>query len=165
MNDVLANEIRSLVDLSQQLQNRVINLARIIPALATQEAAEHLQQLHDQLVAQPPVYSDPATINYAPAPAAPEAAEGVTLFEHANYQGSSVTLAPGSYKMAQIALPNDSISSLKVPDGHRVFIYEHENFEGEQRFYTTDCDFVGDFNDKTSSIVVEGPNQKPMMAA
>ncbi|MFZ2726769.1 MAG: RICIN domain-containing protein, partial [Methylococcaceae bacterium] len=79
-----------------------------------------------------------------------------TFYMDANYQGSSVILGVGRYSMAAIGLPNDNISSLKVPQGLIVTIYEHADFQGNFRTYYEDCSFVGaDFNDKTSSIIIK----------
>ena len=49
---------------------------------------------------------------------------------------------------------NDSLSSLKVASGFEVTLYEHSGFEGLESKFTEDSDFVGNFNDKTSSIKV-----------
>lgn len=77
------------------------------------------------------------------------------IYEHGNFQGRSQELIPGSYNMASLGIPNDSLSSLKVENGLKVTLYEHE-FSGRSKMFTGDAAWVGDdFNDITSSIKVE----------
>ncbi|MBD2194619.1 MULTISPECIES: C1 family peptidase [Calothrix] len=80
----------------------------------------------------------------------------VTIYEHANFQGNSFNLPVGQYDWGQLGLDNDSLSSLKVPQGMKVTLYEHVNFSGRSKTFTEDTSYVGDdFNDTTSSILVE----------
>lgn len=76
------------------------------------------------------------------------------VYQHGSYGGVSQTLPVGSYKMSELAIPNDSLSSIKVPTGLAVTIFEHDNFQGPSRTFTKDISSVGDFNDKASSITV-----------
>src|SRR5512136_819865 len=77
------------------------------------------------------------------------------IYEHSNFQGRSQELIPGSYNMASLGIPNDSLSSLKVEKGLKVTLFEHE-FTGRSRTFTEDTAWVGDdFNDITSSVKVE----------
>lgn len=51
---------------------------------------------------------------------------------------------------------NDQLSSLKVPNGMKVTLYEHAGFSGRSKSFNEDTPWVGDdFNDITSSIKVE----------
>ena len=51
---------------------------------------------------------------------------------------------------------NDNVSSLKVPAGMRVTLYDDTHFSGAKKIFYADAEYVGDdFNDKTSSISVE----------
>ena len=78
------------------------------------------------------------------------------VYEH-DFHGRYQNLWPGSYTLSQLTLRNDSISSVRVPPGWRVWLYEHD-FAGRWKLLTSDTNFAGtDFNDVTSSIVVEGP--------
>jgi hypothetical protein len=83
-----------------------------------------------------------------------------------NYGGAKIALGPGKYDWGTI--PNDQISSLKVPKwyfqgnllirtGLRVTLYDDTHFQGRSKtFEVGDYPYVGDdFNDITSSIVVE----------
>ncbi|MBD2511923.1 hypothetical protein H6G91_32595 [Nostoc muscorum FACHB-395] len=71
------------------------------------------------------------------------------------FNGGSVALHPGQYDWGSI--PNDAISSLKVPEGLRVTLFENTHFQGRSKtFPAGDYFYVGDdFNDITSSIRVE----------
>ena len=80
------------------------------------------------------------------------------VYQHINYGGASRKLVPGQYDSSEFgAVNNDVISSLKVPSGWTVTLYEHPNLQGRSKKITTDTPWVGvDFNDITSSIVVTG---------
>lgn len=79
-----------------------------------------------------------------------------TIYQHANYGGASQELGLGSYDIDQLTIGNDQVSSVKVPEGLRVTLYEHANFRGNHKTFTSDTSYVGDdFNDKTSGILVE----------
>jgi hypothetical protein len=81
---------------------------------------------------------------------------GVIIYQHRDYQGYSQTLLPGNHKLSDILIGNDTLSSLKIPTGARVTLFEHANFWGDKKVFTSDTPYVGDdFNDKTSSIMVE----------
>ena len=81
----------------------------------------------------------------------------VTIYVDGNYKGQAVSLLPGTYSsMQQIGFPNKALSSLTVPEGFRVVLYENENFVGKKYTITqskTGFSFSG-WNDKTSSIAV-----------
>jgi len=79
-----------------------------------------------------------------------------TIYDAANYGGRSQTLGVGSYNMAELTIGNDTLSSLRVPEGLRVTLYQQANFRGATRSFTSDTSWVGDdFNDKTSAVLVE----------
>ena len=78
------------------------------------------------------------------------------IFQHGSYGGASQTLGLGSYDIADLKVGNDQVSSLKVPPGLRVTLYEHANFRGNRWSFTEDTPWVGDAaNDRTSGVVVE----------
>ncbi|MGK7956198.1 MAG: RICIN domain-containing protein [Crocosphaera sp.] len=80
----------------------------------------------------------------------------VTVYQDANYGGASQILGPGKYDIGKLSFGNDQISSLKVPEGLRVTLFEHANFRGNHKMLISDTSYVGDsFNDKTSAILVE----------
>ncbi|MGO4374732.1 glycoside hydrolase family 95-like protein, partial [Paenibacillus sp. MCAF20] len=86
-----------------------------------------------------------------------------TFFEDSNYGGAAKTLATGSYTTAQLTaagIPNNWVSSVKVPLGYTVTIYDNDNFTGTQWSFTADTDFPSstnpNANDKMSSVVIVG---------
>jgi hypothetical protein len=95
------------------------------------------------------------------------------FFTDCNFAGKTVALGPGKYATPEsIGLPNDSISSLKVPKGLSVTIYEDNDFKGKQKNFwaknekmeasclTSVKTSTGIFNtvtwnDRTSSIIIQ----------
>ena len=88
-----------------------------------------------------------------PAPT-PEPEAKVTVFEHGDYQGRSQDLIVG-YNAGPLAVGNDVISSVRVPRGFRVTLYEHGPGTGRELVLTEDTASLPDFNDVTSNILVE----------
>ncbi len=86
--------------------------------------------------------------------AAQPADAGVTLFADPNFAGKSQVLAVGRYDVAQLGIADETLSSLRVPKGLVVTLYEHSGFRGRSVSFTADTSNVGDFNDRTSSVVV-----------
>jgi hypothetical protein len=80
----------------------------------------------------------------------------VTVYENPNYQGSSKTLSVGQYSLSDF---NDMISSVKVPPGMVIILYEHS---GGTQGYGVTVDLMEDqpdlstlnFNDITSYAIV-----------
>ncbi len=83
--------------------------------------------------------------------------ERVVIYSDGNYKGQSASLLPGTYNtMGQIGFPDNALSSLTVPVGYRVVIYEFENFAGKSYTITASKPgfIISGWNDKTSSIAV-----------
>jgi uncharacterized glyoxalase superfamily protein PhnB len=88
-------------------------------------------------------------------PPAPPADAKVVIYEHANYEGRSQELVVG-YNAGPLEIGNDVLSSIRVPKGLRVTLYEHGPTVGRTLVLTEDTPWVGDdFNDITSNILVE----------
>lgn len=86
-------------------------------------------------------------------------AQNVGLFEDCNYTGKKYYLTPGSYKVNYMQIANDRLSSLQIPKGMRVTVYEHDDFKGRSATYTSNVACLTDgFNDNVSSLVVENLN-------
>lgn len=84
----------------------------------------------------------------------PSASDRVIIYTDSEYQGFGQTLARGEYDWGQIE--NDVISSVKVPAGRKAIFYSDVKFSGQTKTFTADTPYVGnDFNDRTSSIVIE----------
>ena len=81
-----------------------------------------------------------------------------TFYENSNYSGWSGALSEGRYDygtMISKGIKNDQISSIKVADGYKVTLYNDAGFAGSKKTLFTDASGLGDFNDKTSAIVIE----------
>lgn len=93
----------------------------------------------------------------------------VQLFEHCNYGGKRQVLGVGSYTLAVLnandAIGNDKISSMRIPRGLKVTVYEHDNFGGKSMTFTADVPCLTNnmmdapnkitWNDQISSIKIE----------
>lgn len=80
----------------------------------------------------------------------------VTMYNDCEYQGDSRTFGVGRYNWNQFGLPNDEISSLKVPAGFSIKLYADADFTGESIIITSDmpCLVTRNFNDVVSSFEV-----------
>lgn len=79
----------------------------------------------------------------------------VIVYKHENYGDPSQVLAEGRYDLDAFAFGNDAITSVKVPKGWKVTLYDDWHFTGATRVLTGDTPNLQDFNDRTSSIKVE----------
>ncbi|KLT67435.1 hypothetical protein [Pedobacter sp. BMA] len=86
---------------------------------------------------------------------------GVVFYQNTNYAGTaSQSLPKGTYTLAQLAakgVPNDWASSLRVPSGWKVTLYQSDNFAGTSWVQTADnasLVAVG-ANDSMSSCKIE----------
>lgn len=77
-----------------------------------------------------------------------------TIYANGSYGGSSKCLRAGNYRMADLGIGNDALSSIKVRSGMKVTLYEHDQYAGANAVYTADSGSVGGFDNKTSSLVV-----------
>ncbi len=82
----------------------------------------------------------------------------VTVYKDCDFGGASATFRVGSFNLSSIVskIGNDVISSIKVPNGYTVKLYQHENFGGisRTRLQNDTCFVNNDFNDMTSSMVI-----------
>lgn len=81
------------------------------------------------------------------------------IFKNGSYQGTAQALWPGRYNIDDLDIGNDALSSLIVPSGWKVVLLKNSDFWGSRAEYTSSHTWSSseDFNDETSSIVVEGP--------
>lgn len=93
-----------------------------------------------------------------------------TMYQHGNYGGYSVKLPEGNFTLSDLqrrGMKNDDISSLKVPDGYVLKIYEDDNFDdyqvvffgivisgGWSETYSSNSSFIRHYNDAISSVKV-----------
>jgi Ca2+-binding RTX toxin-like protein len=89
--------------------------------------------------------------------------EAAQIFEDGKYQGKSLTLSPGKYDVNDLTsngFGDNSLSSLKLPNGWSMRLYQNPGFTGTNRVYTRDYIFTvftgdyWDFNDTFSSLEV-----------
>ncbi len=86
----------------------------------------------------------------------------VTLYEGCNFSGKKNFLPPGTYRTYQMKVNNDKLSSIEIPAGMKVTIYENDKFEGRSNTYSSNASCLeSNWNDMTSSIVVESSSYNP----
>ncbi|MDF2514893.1 MAG: hypothetical protein K0R59_189 [Sphingobacterium sp.] len=84
----------------------------------------------------------------------------VTLYGNMAFHGWYKDLSVGRYAQADLfslGVSNDQLSSVRIPAGYRVTLYENDNFTGNSislNGNTIDLSTLK-FNDQTSSIVIE----------
>ncbi len=84
----------------------------------------------------------------------------VIAYSECNFSGTGVKIAPGEYTATQLqklGMSDNSISSIFVPKGFAVAIYQNDFFRGAGKLLETGIRCMrGDYNNRISSIVVEG---------
>lgn len=82
----------------------------------------------------------------------------VFFYKHLNFGGYSASYAAGSYTHnALIArgVSNDDITSMTIPAGYTVQLFEHDNFAGASTTRTATQGWIGaDWNDRVSSAII-----------
>ena len=89
----------------------------------------------------------------------PASSGAVILYENGNFAGQSKSFVAGTYRFFTPADLNDIVSSIKVPAGMAVVVYEHANSKGGYGNYIDlmeDCPdlTVYNLNDKVSYLIV-----------
>lgn len=83
----------------------------------------------------------------------------VTLHEDCNFRGKTFTLEAGTYRMYQMRIGNDKLSSFQVPSGFRITIYADDNFNSRSASFTSSVSCLDSaWDNNTSAIVVENTN-------
>lgn len=86
------------------------------------------------------------------------AAGKVLLFEHKDFLGSCWAFGVGQKAMMAeepFYISNDTISSVRVPQGYELILYAARDFQGASRRITGDVAYLGDeWNDIASSLQV-----------
>ena len=85
---------------------------------------------------------------------APAIVKEVCLYEHKDYEGWEKCFTENQERFGPLGI-NDQVSSLKVKGGATAELYEHGNYDGFKRVYTEDTPWVGEDNDKFSSLKVK----------
>ena len=82
----------------------------------------------------------------------------VTVYADANYSGASANLPIGQYTLAdlqRLGISNDSITSIKLPLGYKVTVFQDDNFAGSNKVYSDTQPQLVTWNDRISSIIIE----------
>ena len=92
-----------------------------------------------------------------------KAASEIILYEDANFNGRFLSLKPGNYPLPEF---NDMVSSIQVPAGFIVIIYEHANEKGGYGTYIDlmeDCADLSqyNFNDIVSYVRIVSISSRP----
>jgi|GEM_PF-6225524 hypothetical protein len=87
----------------------------------------------------------------------------VIIYTSCQYSGQSSTLTPGNYYNAfQFRLADNSVSSLRIPVGFRVELYDNINLMGTPRVFTGNISCLSTYdNNRASSIRVTYSADKP----
>ncbi|MCA6091027.1 hypothetical protein LE181_02420 [Streptomyces sp. SCA3-4] len=81
----------------------------------------------------------------------------VVFFSDANHKGKSAALGPGRHVLDESF--NDTISSVRVPKGWTVTLFDGRNFDGESLALKSDALSLGSgINDRTSSLIIVDGN-------
>jgi hypothetical protein len=81
----------------------------------------------------------------------------VHAYQDINYSGFYSQLAVGSYTLAQLqakGISDNWITSMTVPSGYSVTVYENDNFTGAYKTFTANASWLADWNDRISSIKI-----------
>lgn len=83
----------------------------------------------------------------------------IAVFSDCEYKGRKSTLYTGRIDYNQLGVGEDAISSLRIPSGITVTVYEGTGFRGNNKTFTHDVScLLSDFNDKISSIIISDNN-------
>ncbi len=91
----------------------------------------------------------------------------VQVYEDA-FAGTASRLSPGMYDLPHMGIGNDQVSSIEIPEGWWVLLFEHEGFRGQSLLLTRDADPTylrnRGFDNQVSSLVV-GDTRDPLPQA
>lgn len=80
----------------------------------------------------------------------------VTLHEDCQFRGRTYMLEAGTYRLYQMKIGNDRLSSLQIPAGFRVTLYADDNFSGKSLTLSATLPCLdSSWDNQTSSLVVE----------
>ena len=81
----------------------------------------------------------------------------VTLYTGKSYRGSETHLVAGDYLLRHLkayGLDADTLSSLKVPNGFTVTLYDGDNFSGSTQTVTADTSDLGSMDNRVKSVKI-----------
>lgn len=94
----------------------------------------------------------------------------VTVYTECNFDGLSAKLQVGDFNLAQLkkfGIGDNEISSVKVPEGMSVTVYEFDFLRGETASASSDvaCIDTGSFANRITSLSVSGGGEETELAA
>ena len=88
-----------------------------------------------------------------------QADRAVSIFKHCQYGGNRATKTSGAYRLARLGAQDNDVSSLIVPSGMELTIFDRPDLKGKSKTFkgpTKDACLVDDgWNDKMSSYIVK----------
>lgn len=85
-------------------------------------------------------------------------ADQPVMYQHLSYAGYGARFGVGSYNTAQLmarGARNNDVTSVAVPPGMQVTLFDGDNFTGDNRKQTSNAEWIGgDWNDRASSLKV-----------
>lgn len=89
------------------------------------------------------------------------APKAVFFYLDGDFSGPAVSLLPGTYRaedLAKLGIPNDTMSSLQVPTGWTVEVYQDDNFAGAHWTFRESARLLPELaNDQMSSVKIIAP--------
>jgi urease beta subunit len=80
----------------------------------------------------------------------------VVIYDLPNFQGTGNELEQGDYNIYELGIGDNKLSSLTVPAGIKVTLYEYDNFRGRSKVFTNNANLEDvEFNNTTSSLKIE----------
>lgn len=81
----------------------------------------------------------------------------VHVYQDIHYSGFYSQLPKGTYTLAQLqarGIADNDITSMTVPAGYSVTVYENSNFTGASKAFTANTQWLSDWNDRISSVKI-----------
>lgn len=81
----------------------------------------------------------------------------VHVYQDIHYSGFYSQLPIGTYTLAQLqarGITDNDITSMTVPAGYSVTVYENNNFTGASKTFTANATWLADWNDRITSIKI-----------
>jgi predicted alpha-1,6-mannanase (GH76 family) len=85
----------------------------------------------------------------------------VHVYQDIDYAGFYAQLPAGNYTLAQLqerGVSDNDITSMTIPQGYTVTVYENDNFTGASKTFTANTAYLGDWNDKVSAVRISDVN-------
>jgi len=80
--------------------------------------------------------------------------EFVTIYADRDFKGGSQKLQPGRYNLDYGPVGDNNISSVRIPEGWTVTMYDGRDFTGTSREFTASASSLGEFDNIISSISI-----------